>query len=168
MNSKIFAIQQSNNCYYLSSILFLMFVVPNGNNIRSYGQMLDKAYINENCGVSIHYPSDWKLEEKTLDDATRPVNYIVEFQPNNDEGSTSIVGIELDDISHLSDRSLEAIRTSEEHNITLGGIGIIETSETISVAGHDAQKIVYTVPEKTMIDLRKWKSTSLHLTENIK
>jgi hypothetical protein len=43
-------------------------------------------------------------------------------------------------------RSLEAIRTSEEHNITLGGIGIIETSETISVAGHDAQKIVYTVP----------------------
>jgi hypothetical protein len=123
-----------------------MFVVPNGNNIRSYGQMLEKAYINENCGISIHYPSDWKLEEKTLDDATRPVNSIVEFQPNNDEGSTSIVGIELDDISHLSDRSLEAIRTSEEHNITLGGIGIIETSETISIAGHDAQKIVYTVP----------------------
>lgn len=28
----------------------------------------------------------------------------------------------------------------------MGGIGIIETSETISVAGHDAQKIVYTVP----------------------
>lgn len=26
------------------------------------------------------------------------------------------------------------------------GIGIIETSETISVEGHDAQKIVYTVP----------------------
>jgi hypothetical protein len=110
------------------------------------GKCLEKAYINENCGISIHYPSDWKLEEKTLDDATRPVNYIVEFQPNNDEGSTSIVGIELDDISHLSNRSLEAIRTSEEYNITLGGIGIIETSETISVAGHDAQKIVYTVP----------------------
>ncbi len=123
-----------------------MFGPPNGNNIRSYGQVLDKAYINENCGVSIDYPSDWRLEEKTLDDATRPVNYIVEFQPNKDEGSTSIVGIELDDISHLSDRSLESIRTSEEHNITMGGIGIIESSETISVAGHDAQKIVYTVP----------------------
>jgi hypothetical protein len=106
----------------------------------------DKAYINENCGISIDYPSDWKLEEKTLDDATRPVNYIVEFQPNKDEGFTSIVGIELDDISHLSDRSLEGIITSEEHNITMGGIGIIESSETISVAGHDAQKIVYTVP----------------------
>jgi hypothetical protein len=119
-----------------------MFVAPNGNNIRSYGQVLDKAYINEDCGVSIDYPSDWKLEEKTLDDATRPVNYIVEFRPNNDEGFTSIVGIELDDISH------ESIRTSKTHNITMGGIGIIETSETISVAGHDAQKIVYTVPRE--------------------
>ena len=43
----------------------------------------------------------------------------------------TIVGIELDDISHLPDRTLESLKTSEENNITMGGIGIIETSETI-------------------------------------
>ncbi|HKQ20681.1 MAG TPA: PsbP-related protein [Nitrososphaeraceae archaeon] len=126
-------------------LLFLMFVASNGNNIKSYGQLLDKSYVNENCGVSINYPSDWKLEEKMQNDATLPVNYIVEFQPNNEEDSMTIVGIELDDISHLPDRTLESIKTSEENNITMGGIGIIETSETIPIAGYDAQKIVYTV-----------------------
>ena len=126
-------------------LMFVMFVASNGNNIKSSGQLLDKSYVNENCGVSINYPSDWKLEEKIQNDATLPVNYIVEFQPNNEEDSLSIVGIELDDISHLPDRSLEAIKTSEENNITMDGTGIIETSETISIAGYDAQKIVYTV-----------------------
>jgi hypothetical protein len=122
-----------------------MFVASNGNNIKSYGQLVDKSYVNENCGVSINYPSDWKLEEKIQNDATLPVNYIVEFQPNNEEDSMTIVGIELDDISHLPDRTLKSIKTSEENNITMGGTGIIETSETISIAGYDAQKIVYTV-----------------------
>jgi len=56
-----------------------------------------------------------------------------------------IEGIELDDISHLPDRTLESIKTSEENNITIRGKGIIESSETISIAGYDAQKIVYTV-----------------------
>ena len=126
-------------------LMFVMFVASNGNNFKSYGQLLDKSYVNENCGVSINYPSDWKLEEKIQNDATLPVNYIVEFQPNNEEDSLSIVGIELDDISHLPDRSLESIKTSEENNITMDGTGIIETSETISIAGYDAQKIVYTV-----------------------
>lgn len=137
---------KSNNVLIATVLLlFLMFVASNGNNIKSYGQLLDKSYVNENCGVSINYPSDWKLEEKMQNDATLPVNYIVEFQPNNEEDSMTIVGIELDDISHLPDRTLESIKTSEENNITMGGIGIIETSETISIAGYDAQKIVYTV-----------------------
>ena len=137
---------KSNNVV-IAAVLFLvlMFVASNGNNIKSYGQLVDKSYVNENCGVSINYPSDWKLEEKIQNDATLPVNYIVEFQPNNEEDSMTIVGIELDDISHLPDRTLESIRTSEENNITMGGTGIIETSETISIAGYDAQKIVYTV-----------------------
>jgi len=56
-----------------------------------------------------------------------------------------IEGIELDDISHLPDRTLESIKTSEENNITIRGKGIIESSETISIAGYDAQKIVYAV-----------------------
>jgi hypothetical protein len=135
------------NNVIIATVLFmlLMFVASNGNNIKSYGQLLDKSYVNENCGVSINYPSDWKLEEKIQNDAILPVNYIVEFQPNNEEDSMTIVGIELDDISHLPDRTLESIKTSEENNITMGGTGIIETSETISIAGYDAQKIVYTV-----------------------
>lgn len=135
------------NNVIIATVLFLllMFVASNGNNIKSYGQLLDKSYVNENCGISINYPSDWKLEEKIKNDARLPVNYIVEFQPNNEEDSMTIVGIELDDISHLPDRTLESIKTNEENNITMGGTGIIETSETISIAGYDAQKIVYTV-----------------------
>ena len=132
-----------------------MFVASNGNNIRSYGQTLDKSYVNENCGVSINYPSDWKLEEKIQNDAILPVNHIVEFQPANEEDSSTIVGIELDDISHLPERSLESIKTNEENNITMGGIGIIETSEVISIAGFDTQKIVYTVPGENNDRLKK-------------
>src|SRR4030095_9734729 len=96
--------------------------------------------------VSINYPSDWTFHEKIQNDATLPVNYIVEFQPNNEEDSLSTVGIELHDISHLPDRSVESIKVDEESNITKGGKGIIETSEAIPIAGNDAQKIVYTVP----------------------
>lgn len=136
-------------------LLLSVFVASNGNNIRSYGQTLEKSYVNENCGVSINYPSDWKLEEKIQNDATQPVNYIVQFQPNNEEDSITIVGIELDDISHLPERTLENIKTNEENNITMGGIGIIETSEAMSIAGYDAQKIVYTVPGENNDRLKK-------------
>ena len=135
--------------------LFLMYVASSGNNIKSYGQVVDRTYVNENCGVSINYPSDWKLEEKIQNDAKLPVNYIVEFQPNNEEDSMTIVGIELHDISHLPDRTLESIKTSEENNITMGGTGIIETSEPISIAGYDAQKIVYTVTGENNDRLKK-------------
>ena len=145
------------NNVIIATVLFmlLMFVASNGNNIKSYGQLLDKSYVNENCGVSINYPSDWKLEEKIQNDATLPVNYVVEFQPNNQEDSMTVVGIELHDISHLPDRTLESIKTSEENNITMGGTGIIETSETISIAGYDAQKIVYTVLGENNDPLKK-------------
>jgi hypothetical protein len=132
-----------------------MFVSSNGNNIRSYGQLLDKFYVNENCGISINYPSNWKLQEKMQNDAKLPVNYIVEFQPDNEEDSMVSVGIELDDISHLPERSLESMRISEENNITIGGTGIIETSETTSIGGHDAQKIVYTVPGENNERMKK-------------
>lgn len=148
---------KSNNILIAITALLLLslFVASNGNNIRSYGQTLEKSYVNENCGVSINYPSDWKLEEKIQNDATQPVNYIVQFQPNNEEDSITIVGIELDDISHLPERTLENIKTNEENNITMGGIGIIETSEAMSVAGNDAQKIVYNVPGENNDRLKK-------------
>lgn len=148
---------KSNNVLIAITALLLLslFVASNGNNIRSYGQTLEKSYVNENCGLSINYPSDWKLEEKIQNDATQPVNYIVQFQPNNEEDSITIVGIELDDISHLPERTLENIKTNEENNITMGGIGIIETSEAMSVAGNDAQKIVYNVPGENNDRLKK-------------
>ncbi|HEY7777131.1 MAG TPA: PsbP-related protein [Nitrososphaeraceae archaeon] len=148
---------KSNNVLIAITALLLLsvFVSSNANNIRSYGQTLEKSYVNENCGISINYPSDWKLEEKIQNDATRPVNYIVQFQPNNEKDSITIVGIELNDISHLPERTLESIKTNEENNITMGGIGIIETSEAISVAGNDAQKIVYTVPGENNDRLKK-------------
>lgn len=148
---------KSNNVLIAITALLLLslFVASNGNNIRSYGQTLEKSYVNENCGVSINYPSDWKLEEKIQNDATQPVNYIVQFQPNNEEDSITIVGIELDDISHLPERTLENIKTNEENNITMGGIGIIESSEAMSVAGNDAQKIVYNVPGENNDRLKK-------------
>jgi len=41
-----------------------------------------------------------EYKRKNLDDATGTINFIVELQPINDEGFNSIVGIELDDISH--------------------------------------------------------------------
>jgi len=132
-----------------------MFVYLNGNNIKSYGQLLDKSYVNENCGISINYPSDWKFDDKIYNDATLPMNHIVEFQPNKEEDSISIVGIELHDISHLPDRSLESIKASEESNITMGGKGIIETSEAIPITGNDAQKIVYTIPGENNDRLKK-------------
>lgn len=148
---------KSNNILIAITALLLLslFVASNGNNIRSYGQTLEKSYVNENCGLSINYPSDWKLEEKIQNDATQPVNYIVQFQPNNEEDSITIVGIELDDISHLPERTLENIKTNEENNITMGGIGIIESSEAMSVAGNDAQKIVYNVPGENNDRLKK-------------
>ena len=135
--------------------LLLLFVASNGNNIRSYGQQLDKSYVNENCGVSISYPSDWKFDDKIQNDATLPMNYIVEFQPNNEDDLINIVGIELHDISHLPDRSLESIKASEENNITMGGKGIIESSETIPITGNEAQKIVYTVPGENSERVKK-------------
>jgi hypothetical protein len=123
-----------------------MSVASNGNNTKSYGQQPDKSYVNENCGISINYPSDWKFDDKLQNDATQPMNHIVEFRPNNEADSLIMVGIELHDISHLPDRSLESVKANEENNITMTGKGIIETSQAIPVAGNEAQKIVYTIP----------------------
>ncbi len=138
-------------------VLFLLFmsVASNGNNIRSYGQQPDKSYVSENCGISINYPSDWKFDDKIQDDATQSMNHIVEFRPNDEGDSLNMVGIELHDISHLPDRSLESIKANEENNITMTGKGIIETSEAIPVAGNEAQKIVYTIPGENNERIKK-------------
>jgi hypothetical protein len=83
------------------------------------------------------------LEERT-DDPVDVINYIVELQPNNDEGFNNVVSIELDKISWPTEKTIEGIKDFEEDYITTGGIGSIVSSERSSVAGYPAQKIVYT------------------------
>ena len=67
----------------------------------------------------------------------------------------------MDDISHLPDRTLESIKISEEDNITMGERGIVEISETVSIAGYDAQKIVYTVLGENNDRLKKMETDVL-------
>ena len=115
------------------------------SNQSLYAQGLAKTYDNQNCGLSIQYPSDWKSEERMDDDPATVINYIVELQPNNDEGFNNVVGIELDDISSLSDRSFQGIKEFEEEGLsTVGDLDRILTSETVQVGGFPAQKIGYT------------------------
>ena len=104
---------------------------------------MGNSYVNTNCGISIDYPSNWKFEEKTWDDPAKTINYIVEFEPDNLDGYNSVIGIELAEISWPTEKSIEGIKDFEEEIITIGGIGSIESSETTSVAGYPAQKIVY-------------------------
>jgi len=112
-------------------------------NQYSYGQGLSNSYVNTNCGLSIQYPSNWKIEEQT-DDPINVINYIVEFEPDTLDGYNSVIGIQLAEISWPIEKSIEGIKDFEEDYIRTGGIGYIESSETTSVAGYPAQKIVYT------------------------
>lgn len=50
----------------------------------------------------------------------------------------------MDEISSPTEKSIEGIKDFEEDYIRTGGIGYIESSQTTSVAGYPAQKIVYT------------------------
>jgi hypothetical protein len=71
---------------------------------------------------------------------------LVGVQPNNDEVFKSILGNELDDISHF--RHLIGEYRLAKGVILLWKNRTIETSETIKIAGQDAQKLVYTEPRK--------------------
>ena len=108
----------------------------------SYAQGLDKSYANTNCGLSIQYPSNWNFEERTHDDGS-VINWIVELQPNNEDGYNNVVSIELNDISSLSDKSFEAIKDFEEESLSdISEIVKMETSEPTQISGYPAQKIV--------------------------
>jgi photosystem II reaction center protein PsbP len=113
--------------------------------IDTYAQTLTNSYANQKCNISINYPSNWKFEETTFDDPATVINYIVELKPDNDEGFRNVVGIELDDISTLPDKSFEGIKDYEEEVLsTVGDLDKIITSDTVQVGGYPAQKIVYT------------------------
>ena len=110
----------------------------------SYGQTLENKYDNQKCGIVVQFPSDWKSEE--IQDSPGVINYIVEIQPNNEEGFNNVVGIELNDISSLQDKSFEGIKGFEEESLSLdeeSGLVKIESSEAIQIAGLPAQRIVY-------------------------
>jgi hypothetical protein len=126
-------------------VLQLVSITANDQSLKSYAQTLTKSYANQKCNISINYPSNWKFEESTFDDRGAIINYIVELQPNNDEGFNNVVSIELDDLSGLSDRSFQGIKDYEEEALSgFGDIDKILTSETVQVGGYPAQKIVYT------------------------
>jgi hypothetical protein len=85
-----------------------------------------------------------EFRTKILADATTLVCYLFGVQPNNDEVFKSTVGNELDDISHFRYDIGEYRRAKGV--ILLWENSYLETSETIKIAGQDAQKLVYTEP----------------------
>ena len=129
----------------IAIILLIPIAISDRILSNSYGQALEKTYTNQKCGISIQYPSDWKSEDYTSDDGPgHVINNIVEFQPNNSEGFHNVVGIELNDISTLSDKSFAAIKEFEVvYYRQMSHIGKVETSEITQMAGYPAQKLVY-------------------------
>jgi hypothetical protein len=112
-------------CLILSSCSTFVFAIDT--------QTLTNSYANQKCNISINYPSNWKFEETSFDDPATVINYIVELKPDNDEGFRNVVGIELDDISSLPDKSFEGIKDYEEEALsTVVDLDRIITSDSIS------------------------------------
>jgi hypothetical protein len=123
------------------AVLALISIIDIGS---SYGQSLANTYDNQNCGVSIQYPSDWKTEE--TQDSPVVTNYIVDIQPANEEGFNNVVGIQMSDISTLSDKSFEGVKDFEEESLSIdedAGLLKVESSESTQLAGYPSQKVVY-------------------------
>ena len=131
----------------IAVILLISIAISDRILLNSYGQTLDKTYTNQRCGISIQYPSDWKSEDYTSDDGPgHVINYIVEFQPNNSEGFNNVVGIELNDISTLSDKSFAGVKDFERSSLSDDQQSLlvrVEKLETTKIAGYPAEKIVY-------------------------
>ena len=51
----------------IAIILLIPIAISDRILSNSYGQALEKTYTNQKCGISIQYPSDWKIEENLLD-----------------------------------------------------------------------------------------------------
>lgn len=117
-------------------------ILPN-----SFGQTLDKTYTDPKCGISIQYPSDWKINEDLLEYTPgNVINFIVELQPDNKEGFHNVVGIEIDYYSDLPDKSFAGIKDYEEWSISedeKDGYVKVEKLEPTQIAGYPAEKIVY-------------------------
>ena len=82
---------------------------------------MDKPWKKHTLIRSVAYPFNILQIGKINDKLTeyKPgnvINFIVEFQPNNSEGFHNVVGIELNDISTLSDKSFAGIKEFEEES----------------------------------------------------
>jgi hypothetical protein len=137
----------------LSALLLLVLVDFYGSSAAQKGLSLS-AYENKNLAISLNYPSNWKIEEIASDNNATYTNSIVKFQPDSNDGFNNIVSVELDDISNLTDRSIQGVKEFEEGYILLGDTASIEISEGTQVSGYPAQKIIYT--EDTAEDQRQW------------
>jgi hypothetical protein len=93
----------------IAIILLIPIAISNRILSNSYGQALEKTYTNQKCGISIQYPSDWKINDKITEyKPSDVINFLVEFQPDNEEGFHNVVGIELNDIQLFQTNHLQA------------------------------------------------------------
>lgn len=116
---------------------------------EALAQVLDKTYSNKECGFSFQYPSNWKIEEVTWDEEKiwnesqpKVINFLVDLEPDVPEGFNNVLSVELDDISRLSDKSFEGIRSYEHDTLAVYGVQGI-SSTTTQISGFPAQKMVY-------------------------
>ena len=65
----------------IAIILLIPIAISDRILSNSYGQALEKTYTNQNCGISIQYPSDWKIDENLMEYKPGDViNYIDDFE----------------------------------------------------------------------------------------
>ena len=135
--------------FLIAVILLISVALSDRILLNSYGQTLEKTYTNQKCGISIQYPSDWKIDENLLEYKPEDIiNFIVELQPDNNEGFKNIVAIELDDISTSTypDKSFASVKDYEEWSISddeKENFVKVEKSESTQLAGYPAEKIVW-------------------------
>lgn len=153
----------------LNSISFifsgvLAFAILFSLTVVAFGQTLDKTYSSTECGLSIQYPSNWKVEEITWDEEKiwnesqpKVINFLVELEPDVDKGFNNVVSVELDDISGLSDTSFDGVSNYEHETLAvIEAQGISSTSTKIS--GFPAQKMVYNEELPGMKEGEKFKT----------
>lgn len=142
-------------------MISILYVICNNNEVL--GQSLDQTYANSQCGISIHYPSNWISGEDNDDDATVN-NFIVEIQPNTPDGYKTAASIELDDISGRSDRTFTGVKNFEVGTLTAQGeLKKIMMTEPTQIAGYPAEKIVYVAGSKAISDNEGFKKMKVIL-----
>jgi hypothetical protein len=123
----------------LVSIIFLSISLITQTNANGKPVTLSNTYLDNNCGVSIQYPSNWQtLRAESI---SKLATSIVNLQPKSDDGSK--VEVELLDLSDLFSKSFETVTSAEREYISQY-VGKIETSTITKISSYPAQLLVYT------------------------